>query len=96
MNAVRGLGVSRKPDHAALVARYVTHPVPKVRSAAAVALARMNAQDQVEALLALLAPAETNDEARLAGRLALTALAGGEDHGYDVAEWRRQFQRKSP
>lgn len=94
MNAVRGMGLARKPGHAALVAPFASHPTPKVRAAAAIALARMNAQDQLEALLALIGPAERNPDARLAGRKALVALAGGEDCEYDVARWRAVFQRK--
>jgi HEAT repeats len=95
MHAVRGVGLTRKPDHAALVAPFASHPTPKVRVATAIALARMNAQDQVEALLALIGPAEKNPDARLAGRKALAALAGGEDCEYDVVKWRAVFQRKS-
>jgi hypothetical protein len=96
MNAVRGLGLTRKPEHAALVAPFASHPTPKVRAAAAVALGRMQAQDQLEALLALIGPAERNPDVRLAARKALVALAGGEDCEYDIAKWRAVFQRKNP
>jgi hypothetical protein len=96
MNAIRGLGLTRSTEHAALVAKYATHPTPHVRTAVTVALARMQAQDQVEALLALISPAETNAEVRLGANKALVALAGGEDRGYDVAAWRSVFQRKAP
>jgi hypothetical protein len=96
MHAVRGLGLTRSSEHAALVAKYATHPTPHVRTAVTVALARMQAQDQVEALLALISPAETNAEVRLGANKALVALAGGEDRGYDVASWRSVFQRKAP
>jgi hypothetical protein len=94
MHAIRGLGLTRSTEHAALVAKYATHPTPHVRTAVTVALARMQAQDQVEALLALIGPGETNPEVRLGANKALVALAGGEDRGYDVAAWRSVFQRK--
>ncbi len=93
-SAVRGLGLGREPTDGALAARYTTHPTPRVRWMAAIALGRMNAQEQHEALIALLEPAETNANVRLAARKALEALAGGTDRGYDVAEWRAVFQRK--
>jgi len=92
-NAVRGLGLSRDAQYGALVARYLTHPTPRVRFNAAVALGRMNAQDQWEKLLALLSPAETGPNVRLAARKALQALAGNVDRGYDIELWRREFQR---
>jgi hypothetical protein len=64
-----------------------------VRINAAIALGRMNAQNQYEKLLELLSPAETVPNVRLAARKALQALAGGTDHGYEVELWRREFDR---
>lgn len=93
VQAIRGLGASRDAAHTELVAKFVKHPVPKVREATAVALARLNAQNHVEDLLAMLGPAETVPNVRLAAQKALSALAGGEDHGYDVAAWRKTFDR---
>ena len=61
--------------------------------AAAVALGRMNAQDHWQDLLALLSPAETSQNVRLHASKALAELAGGVDHGYDVAAWRKTFDR---
>lgn len=95
-NALRGLGFSRDAKHAKLVAGYTTHPTPRVRMNAAVALGRMNAQDQFEALLVLLGPAETVPNVRLAARKALQQLAGNVDRGYDIALWRREFERQKP
>jgi HEAT repeat protein len=91
--AVRGLGLARSPADGPLVAKYLNDPVPKVRVNAAVALGRMNAQDQIEALLKLLGPTETVPNVRLAARKALQALAGGVDRGYEVEVWRREFDR---
>lgn len=91
--AVRGLGQSHDKTHARLVAQLATHPVPWVRMMVAVALTRMNAQDEVEALMAMLSPAETNANVRLYARTALRDLAGGTDRGYDVEAWRKVFQR---
>lgn len=93
-NAVRGMGLTRDPQYGELVARFATHPTPRVRMITAIALGRMNAQDQVEVLLALLGPAETVQNVRLCAHEALVTLAGQVDRGYDVAEWRRVFQRK--
>lgn len=94
--ALRGLGVQRTAASAedrALVARFVTHPTARVRLNAAIALGRMNAQDQVEALLRMLGPGESIANVRLAARKALQALAGGVDRGYDITLWRREFDR---
>jgi hypothetical protein len=91
--AVRGLGLTRANADAELVARFTSHPVAKVREHAAIALGRMNAQDQHEKLLQLLAPGETNANVRLAARKALQALVGGVDRGYDEKLWRREFDR---
>lgn len=92
-NALRGLGFTRNPQHAAVAAKFTSHPTPRVRMNAAIALGRMNAQDQFENLLTMLGPAETVPNVRLAARKALQQLAGNVDRGYDVALWRREFQR---
>ncbi len=92
-NALRGLGFTRNAKHAELVAKYTSHPTPRVRMNAAIALGRMNAQDQYESLLTMLGPGETTPNVRLAARKALQQLAGNVDRGYDVALWRREFQR---
>lgn len=94
-NALRGVGLTRTPEHAALVAKYTSHPTPRVRMNAAIALGRMNAQAQHESLIAMLGPAETVPNVRLAARKALQQLAGNVDRGYDVELWRREFQRGS-
>ena len=92
-NGLRGLGLTRDPRYAAAVARFTIHPTPRVRMNAAVAIGRMNAQDQFECLLTLLGPSETVPNVRLAARKALQQLAGNVDRGYDVALWRREFER---
>lgn len=92
-NALRGIGFTRDAKYGELIARFLTHPTPRVRFNAAVALGRVNAQDQHEKLFALLQPAETGANVRLAARKALQALAGGIDRGYDVELWRLEFQR---
>lgn len=94
-NALRGLGFTRSPEHAALVAKYTSHPTPRVRMNAAIALGRMNAQAQYESLIAMLGPGETVENVRLAARKALQQLAGNVDRGYDIDLWRREFQRGS-
>jgi HEAT repeat protein len=93
LQAIRGLGLTREPTDAALVANHLDHPTPKVREACAVALGRMNAQDQVSKLIDMLTPVETNPNVRLAARKALQALSGGADRGYEVDEWRKIFER---
>ena len=95
MTAVRGLGASGDASHAPLVAEYLSYPVPKIREAAAIALGRMNAQGQWQALLERLGPNESVQNVRLAARHALAALAGNTDYGYDVAAWRKVFERGS-
>lgn len=95
-NALRGIGFSRDGTHAKLVASFTTHPTPRVRMNAAVALGRMNAQEHFEALLAMLSPGETVPNVRLAARKSLQQLAGNVDRGYDVALWRREFERTKP
>lgn len=91
--AVRGLGLVRDPADAALAASYLRHPTPRVRMAATIALARMNAQNHASDLIDLLAPQETVPNVRLHARKALASLAGGEDYGYDMAAWRKVFDR---
>jgi hypothetical protein len=93
VTAVRGVGLARDPANAALVATFLKHPTARVRMACCVALARMNAQDYANALLELLGPAETVQNVRLTARKALAELAGGDDYGYDVAAWRKIFER---
>ncbi|MFY9342286.1 MAG: HEAT repeat domain-containing protein [Planctomycetota bacterium] len=95
VSALRGLGIARDPANGALVAGFLMNPTPRVRMAAALALGRMNAQAQWPQLLALLSPAETVQNVRLHARKALAELAGGVDHGYDVAAWRSTFDRGS-
>jgi HEAT repeat protein len=95
VSAVRGLGLTRDASHAAAVARLAEDPTPMVRQAVAIAIARMGADDHVDTLLALLSPAETNENVRLAARKALQELAGGTDRKYDVEEWKRVFERGS-
>ena len=95
VSAVRGLGLTRDPQHAEVVARLAADPTPMVRQSVAIALARMGADSQVDTLLALLGPGETNENVRLAARKALQELAGGADRKYDVEEWKRVFERGS-
>ncbi|MBK8097285.1 MAG: HEAT repeat domain-containing protein [Planctomycetes bacterium] len=94
MTAIRGLGVTRDPGFADVVARHARHPMPKVREAVAIALGRMNAQMQVETLLGMLGTDETSPNVRLWASKALTQLAGGVDRGYDVKAWRQVFDRQ--
>lgn len=93
VQAVRGLGLSRDRAHLPLVLPFLQNPVPKIREAAAVALGRLNAQDHFEELLALIGPGEAVPNVRLAARKALQELAGQVDYGYDVAAWRKAFDR---
>lgn len=95
VSAIRGLGYARDAADAALVASFLKHPTPRLRMAAAIALARMNAQQYAGDLIELLKPAETVQNVRLHARKALADLAGGEDHGYDVSAWRKVFDRGS-
>lgn len=94
MHAVRGLGLRRDPEFARLAEKMASHPQPMLRVAAAIAMGRMQNESSVPTLLALLTPAETNDNVRLAARKALQALAGGVDREYDVAAWRKVFERE--
>lgn len=93
VTAVRGLGLARDAAHAGLVASFLKHTTPRVRMAAALALGRMKAQDHWADLVALLDPQETVQNVRLHARKALVELAGGVDQGYDVAAWRKTFDR---
>lgn len=93
VTAVRGLGFARDGANADLVAPLLKHPTPRLRMAAAVAIARMNAQQFAPDLLDLLGPQETVQNVRLYARKALADLAGGQDYGYDVAAWRKVFDR---
>jgi|688.fasta_scaffold250014_2 hypothetical protein len=92
-NAVRGLGFGRVPADGALIGSFLKHPVPRVRMTATIAVGRTKAQDQWPLLVDLLAPQETVQNVRLHARKALQELAGGTDHGYDVAAWRKTFDR---
>jgi hypothetical protein len=93
LNAVRGLGYGRVPADGALAGSFLKHPVPRIRMAATIAVGRIKAQDQWPMLVDLLAPTETVQNVRLHARKALQELAGGTDHGYDVAAWRKTFDR---
>jgi len=93
LNAVRGLGYGRVASDGALAGSYLKHPMPRIRMAAAIAVGRIMAQDQWPLLVDLLAPQETVQNVRLHARKALQTLAGGTDHGYDVAAWRKTFDR---
>ena len=95
VSAVRGMGLSRDPELAGHVEKYVSDPTPQVRMAAAIALGRMQNEATHESLLLLLGPGETNANVRLAARKALQALAGGTDRGYSVDQWRKVFERGS-
>lgn len=95
VSAVRGIGYARQAEDARLVAPFLQHPTPRLRMAAAIALARMNAQEFAPDLIALLGPQEIVQNVRLHARKALADLAGGEDYGYDVAAWRKVFDRGS-
>ncbi|MCA8954417.1 MAG: HEAT repeat domain-containing protein [Planctomycetes bacterium] len=94
VQAVRGLGLTRDDSYGDIVAPFAHHTVPLLRMAAADALARMNAQDHAEDLIALIGPAESVPNVRLHARKALQALAGQVDYGYDVAAWRKAFERR--
>ena len=93
VTAARGLGLAGDAANAALVAPLLKHPVPRIRMASALALGRMNAQEHWRELLALIEPAESVQNVRLHARKALAALAGNKDYGYDLAAWRKVFDR---
>jgi HEAT repeat protein len=90
-NAVRGLGLTRKAEHADLVAACTKDQLPRIRMLAAIALARMNATKHWPALVELIGPGESKPNVRLAAQKALVHLAGGQDRGYDVAAWQKLF-----
>lgn len=94
VQSVRGLGLTRDEKHAEIVVPLLRHRTALVRMAAADALARMNAQLFAEDLIDLLGPSESSPNVRLHARKALQALAGRADYGYDVAAWRKAFERK--
>jgi len=91
--AVRGLGLTADAQYVDVVLPMLKHPTPRLRMAAAVALGRMNAQDNWQDLLQLLKPQETNPNVRLCARKALARLAGDKDYSYDIAAWQRVFDR---
>lgn len=93
VQAVRGLGYTRDKAHTEVVAGFLRHSIAKVREAAAIAMGRLNAQQHTDALLELIGPKETVPNVRLAARKALSELAGRQDYGYDVAAWRKAFDR---
>ena len=93
VQTLRGTGLLRDATHIGLVAPFLRHTVPMVRMAAADALARMNAQDHAADLITLLGPDEPVPNVRLHARKALQELAGHADYGYDVAAWRKAFDR---
>lgn len=93
MTAVRGVGLNGDAALADLVAPLLRHPIPRLRMAAALALGRMNAQKHWRDLLALMEPSESVQNVRLHARKALAALAGNKDYGYDLAAWRKVFDR---
>jgi len=93
VQAVRGTGLSRDATNVGVVAPLLRHPATMVRMAAADAVARMNGQQHAKDLIALLGPEEPMPNVRLHARKALQALAGDADYGYDVAAWRKVFDR---
>jgi hypothetical protein len=95
VTAIRGLGLTTNPEHAELVVPMLKDPTPRIRMSAALALGRMNAQSHWQDLLSLLEPQESVQNVRLSARKALARLAGNHDYGYDVAAWRKVFERDS-
>ncbi|MCK5945052.1 MAG: HEAT repeat domain-containing protein, partial [Planctomycetes bacterium] len=93
VTAIRGLGLNGDATHADLIAPLLRHPVPRIRMSSALALGRMNAQQHWQDLLKLLEPQETVQNVRVHARKALAALAGNKDYGYDLAAWRKVFER---
>ncbi len=93
VQSVRGLGLTRDPAHIEVLAVFLKSPVPKIRESAAVAMGRMNAQKHASDLIAMIGPQESVPNVRLAARKALQELAGQADYGYDVAAWRKAFDR---
>lgn len=97
VHALRGVGLLRGDgrEYIETIERFVSHPTPKVRQSAAIAIGRLGVTESYTALIALIGPAEANPNVRLAARKALQALAGGVDRGYDIPEWHRVFDRGS-
>ncbi|MFT7536862.1 MAG: HEAT repeat protein [Hyphomicrobiaceae bacterium] len=93
VTAIRGLGLTTKPEYADLVVPMLKDPTPRIRMSAALALGRMNAQDHWQELLSLLKPQESVQNVRLSARKALARLAGNQDYGYDVSAWQKVFER---
>jgi len=93
LSAVRGVGAGRDPQHARLIHPYLSHPTPKIREAACIAIERMGDQASWELLVKRLESSETNPNVRLAAQKALQALAGVADEQYDAKAWRRVFER---
>ncbi len=93
VSALRGVGLSGNAAHNETALRYLAHPKPKVREAAAIAVGRLGVAGSHAQLFPLISPAEGNPNVRLAARKALKALAGGTDRGYDLREWQRLFER---
>lgn len=91
--AVRGLGLTADKQHVDVVLPMLKHPTPRLRMAAAVAMGRMNAQENWRDLLDLLKPQESNPNVRLSARKALARLAGDKDYTYDISAWRKVFER---
>ncbi len=93
VSAVRGLGYVRDEKNCDVVAPMLDNPVPRLRMAACVALARMNGQKYATELIERIGPKESVQNVRLTARKALAELAGGTDYGYDVDAWRKAFER---
>ncbi|MCA8966414.1 MAG: HEAT repeat domain-containing protein [Planctomycetes bacterium] len=93
VSAVRGLGYVRDEKNCDVVAPMLGNPVPRLRMAACVALARMNGQKYAPDLIERIGPKESVQNVRLTARKALAELAGGNDYGYDVDAWRKAFER---
>ena len=95
VSALRGIGQVDEGGerYVDTVVRYVSHPTPKVRQTAAVAIGRLGVTESYTSLIALIGPAESIANVRLAARKALQALAGGVDRGYEIEEWHRVFEQ---
>lgn len=93
VQAVRGIGLSRDASQDTVILPFAKHPVAKIREATAVAIGRLNGQQHTEILIGMIGPQEPVPNVRLAARKALQELAGQADYGYDVAAWRKVFER---